>query len=87
MCLGVTIKYWNFMIINYGNRHRIRHARQLIRGHAHTQDAKEINLTLVVNPGEACGHLANKSAIEVLNIENLKALVIDKVRPGECLWK
>ena len=42
-----------------------------------TQDAGEINPTLIVKPGGDCGYFANRNDEEVLDIKKLKAAVIE----------
>lgn len=49
----------------------------IIYGHTHRPDLRKIGKTLVVNPGECSGWLSGKSTIALLDLNNLKAEIID----------
>ena len=49
----------------------------LIYGHTHEVDVRKIGKTLVINPGEACGYLAGRRTIAVLDTEKLEVEIIE----------
>ena len=49
----------------------------IIYGHTHRTDLRKIGKTLIVNPGECSGWLTGKSTIALLDLETLKADIID----------
>lgn len=49
----------------------------IIYGHTHRTDLRKIGKTLIVNPGECGGWLTGKSTIALLDLENLKAKIIN----------
>ena len=46
-------------------------------GHTHQIDTRVVGNTLVINPGEACGYLTNKSTVVLLNPENKKYEILE----------
>jgi len=46
--------------------------------HAHSHDANihRKGKTLVINPGEVCGYLSNKSTMALLDTQNLDAKIV-----------
>ncbi|NHI93174.1 MAG: metallophosphoesterase [Candidatus Lokiarchaeota archaeon] len=49
----------------------------IIRGHTHQPIIKNINGTLVINPGETCGYLTDKSTIAILDTAKMEAKLIE----------
>lgn len=49
----------------------------IIYGHTHRTDLHKIGKTLIINPGECSGWLSGKSTIALLDLTNLKAIIID----------
>jgi len=49
----------------------------IIYGHTHRTDLHKIGKTLIINPGECGGWLSGKSTIALLDLTNLKAIIID----------
>ncbi len=41
----------------------------VVYGHTHSRDVKNIDGTLVINPGEACGYLTGEATIALLNLK------------------
>lgn len=48
----------------------------VVHGHTHEAKTYRKGKTLVVNPGEVCGYLTEKSTIAILNTETLDAKII-----------
>ena len=48
----------------------------VIYGHTHKQDIRKVGKTLVVNPGESTDWLTEKSAVVVLNVDDMSVEVI-----------
>ncbi len=49
----------------------------ILYGHLHKIDNRKIGETLILNPGEACGYLTGKRTFAVLDLDSLKAEVIE----------
>ena len=49
----------------------------IIKGHTHQSGIKQINDTLVINPGETCGYLTDKCTIALLDTNTMKARIIE----------
>lgn len=49
----------------------------VITGHTHSPLVSHQNNVLVVNPGEACGYLTGKKTVCLLDVESLKARIVD----------
>ena len=49
----------------------------ILSGHTHEIVNKEVNGTLVLNPGEACGYLTNKATFAIIDTEKMKADIIE----------
>jgi putative phosphoesterase len=45
----------------------------VLYGHTHEFVVEKINGKLLLNPGEVCGYLTNKSTYALLDIDSLKA--------------
>jgi hypothetical protein len=48
----------------------------VVYGHTHKQDVRKVGKTLVVNPGESTDWLTKKSAVVVLNVDDMSVEVI-----------
>lgn len=48
----------------------------IVYGHMHEVDIREINNTLIINPGEACGWLYGKATLVIVDLKNLIPEVI-----------
>lgn len=48
----------------------------VVYGHTHKAVIERVGKTLVVNPGELCGCLTNRSTYAVLNLESLEAELV-----------
>ena len=48
----------------------------VVYGHTHKMETYMRSETLVVNPGEVCGYLTNKSTIAILNTETLEVRTV-----------
>lgn len=49
----------------------------VITGHTHDAQVLQKNDVLVLNPGEACGYLSGKKTVCLLEVDSLKAKIID----------
>jgi hypothetical protein len=49
----------------------------VITGHSHKAEIAMKNGTLLLNPGEACGYVTGKKTVCVLEVEKLRARLID----------
>ncbi len=49
----------------------------VIRGHDHKAYTKTLSGVLVINPGEACGYLGGKRTLCILDIEKLRAEIVE----------
>jgi len=49
----------------------------IIRGHTHQPIIKKISGTLIINPGETCGYLTDKSTIAILDTSTMDARIIE----------
>jgi hypothetical protein len=49
----------------------------IVHGHAHTTGVQVKGKTLVINPGEVCGYLTDKSTLALLDTEKREARIID----------
>ena len=50
----------------------------ILTGHTHSVENKKYdNGVLVVNPGEACGYLSNKSTFAIIDTEKMEAEIIE----------
>ncbi|MFX1297058.1 MAG: metallophosphoesterase [Promethearchaeota archaeon] len=49
----------------------------VIYGHTHESLIKKINKTLVINPGESCGYLTGKSTVGIIDLDKMKAELIE----------
>jgi putative phosphoesterase len=52
------------------------HYDLVIYGHTHEPEIRKVKDTLVINPGEACGWLYNKSTIALLDLADMKGEII-----------
>jgi putative phosphoesterase len=52
-------------------------AEIIIFGHTHKPEIKKLDGKLLINPGEACGWLTNKSTVALLDLVNLNNSLID----------
>lgn len=48
----------------------------VIYGHTHDSKIQRIEATLVINPGEVCGYLSQKSTVAILDLETYEAEII-----------
>lgn len=48
----------------------------IVYGHAHTVEIRRRNKTLIINPGEVCGYLTNKSTVAFLDTEKHTANIV-----------
>jgi putative phosphoesterase len=53
----------------------------VIYGHTHKADVRKVGKTLVINPGEAGGWVNGKSTLAVVDLESLKAELIEIPNP------
>lgn len=49
----------------------------VICGHTHRAEVSSEGRTLVVNPGESCGYLTGKKTVCLLDLESLKARIVE----------
>jgi len=49
----------------------------ILSGHTHTMVNKKHNDVLIVNPGELCGYLTNKSTFAIINTETMNAEIVE----------
>ena len=53
----------------------------IVHGHTHKAEIRRQGKTLVINPGEVCGYLGEKSTIVFLNTQTLAAEIIQLAYP------
>ena len=49
----------------------------ILYGHLHRIDNRKVGKTLILNPGEACGYLTGKKTFAILDLDEMKAEVIE----------
>jgi putative phosphoesterase len=49
----------------------------VVHGHTHKADVYRKGKTLVVNPGEVCGYLTNKSTIALLDTDKCEVKLVE----------
>ncbi|NVM17531.1 MAG: metallophosphoesterase [Candidatus Lokiarchaeota archaeon] len=49
----------------------------ILSGHTHNMVNKKHNNVLIVNPGELCGYLTNKSTFAIIDTDTMKAEIIE----------
>lgn len=49
----------------------------VVRGHSHEPEIKKVKETLIINPGEAGGHLSGKKTVALLDLENLEGEIFE----------
>jgi len=49
----------------------------ILSGHTHTTINKKHKNVLIVNPGELCGYLTNKSTFAIIDTETMNAEIIE----------
>ncbi|MBS7623983.1 metallophosphoesterase [Candidatus Bathyarchaeota archaeon] len=49
----------------------------VIYGHTHKAEIANVGKTLTINPGEACGYLSGHATIAILDVEIMKAEIVD----------
>lgn len=47
----------------------------VVMGHTHSPEIREVDNTLVINPGEVCGYLTGKTTLSILNTKKMKARI------------
>jgi len=49
----------------------------ILSGHTHSMVTKKHKNVLIVNPGELCGYITNKSTFAIINTETMEADIIE----------
>jgi len=49
----------------------------ILYGHLHKIDNRKVGNTLILNPGEACGYLTGKRTFAILDLDEMKAEVVE----------
>jgi putative phosphoesterase len=49
----------------------------ILTGHTHNMDNRKQNGVLIVNPGELCGYLTNKSTFAIIDTDTMSAEIIE----------
>lgn len=49
----------------------------ILYGHTHKPEISNVGGTLIVNPGEACGLLTGKATVAIVNLESMKAEILE----------